>query len=86
MIQAKQPKKVKGARKKAREEISIRLQLKYPTWFEDRTDKEIKALVSAFKVSGKDDDEFPMFCIEWESKMEKIQKDLELNKYFRRDD
>ena len=45
MIQYKQPKKVKGARKKAREEVTERLMLKYPTWFEGKSDKEIKNLI-----------------------------------------
>ena len=69
MLQYKQPKKVKGTRKKAREEISERLQLRYPTWFYDKTEKEIKELVSAFRSTGKSDDDFPIFCVEYESKI-----------------
>ena len=69
MIGYIQPKKVKGARKKAREEVSERLQLRYPTWFYDKTDKEIKELVNAFRLSGKSDDDFPIFCVEYESKL-----------------
>lgn len=69
MIQYKQPKKVKGARKKAREEAIERLQLQYPTWFEGRTDKEIRDLVNAFRLSGRPDEEFPTYCIEYEAAM-----------------
>lgn len=72
MIQCKQPKKVKGARKKAREELIERLKLKYPTWFEGKTDKEIRNIVTAFKLSGKEDDEFPNYCIEYEAEIEKM--------------
>lgn len=74
MIQFKQPKKVKGARKKAREELIERLQLKFPTWFEGKSDKEIRDIVTAFKLSGKDDDEFPNYCIEYEAEMERLSK------------
>lgn len=76
MIQAKQPKKVKGARKKAREEAIERLQLKYPTWFEGKTNIEIRDLVNAFRLSGKDDNLFPNFCIEYEAELEKISETL----------
>lgn len=76
MIQAKQPKKVKGARKKAREEAIERLQLKFPTWFEGKTDKEIGDLVNAFRSSGKEDDEFPMFCIQHEAEIERMSEIL----------
>ena len=76
MIQYKQPKKVKGARKKAREEAIERLQLQYPTWFEGRTDKEIRDLVNAFRLTGRPDEEFPTYCIEYETEMEKIKKEL----------
>lgn len=72
MIKYKQPKKIKGARKKAREEVIERLQLKFPTWFEGKTDKEIRNLVTAFRLSGKNDDEFPNYCIEYEAEMEKL--------------
>lgn len=77
MIQARQPKKVKGARKKAREETIERLQLKFPTWFEGRTDKEIKDLITAFRLSGRSDDEFPNYCIEYEAEMEKLSKTMQ---------
>ena len=74
MIQYKQSKKVKGSRKKVREEAIERLQLKFPTWFEGKTDKEIRDLVNAFRLSGKSDDEFPNYCIEYEAKMEKLSE------------
>ena len=77
MIQYKQPKKVKGARKKAREEVTERLMLKYPTWFEGKSDKEIKNLITAFRLSGKSEDEFPNYCIEYEAEMEKLSNFLE---------
>ena len=65
MIQYKQPKKIKGARKKEREKTIERLQLKFPTWFENKSNKEIIDLVNAFRLSGKDDDEFPTYCIQY---------------------
>lgn len=71
MIQPKQPKKVKGARKKIRDEVIERLQLKFPTWFERKTDKEIRDLVNAFKNSGLDDEFFPNFCISYEASIGK---------------
>lgn len=70
MIQFKQPKKVKGARKKAREEVTERLQSKYPTWFEGKTDNEIKVLISAFRATGMDDDSFPWFCTNFEARLQ----------------
>ena len=70
MIQYNQTKKIKGARKKAREELIEKLQLRFPTWFEGKTDKEIKNLVSAFKSTGMHDDSFPNFCISYEAMME----------------
>ena len=72
MIQLKQPKKIKGARKKAREETIENLMLKHPVWFEGKTDKEIRDLITAFKLSGNTDDQFPAFCIQYEAKMEQI--------------
>lgn len=74
MIQYKQPKKIKGSRKKAREEVIERLILRYPTWFEGKTDKEIKDIITAFRLSGRSDDEFPNYCIEYEAEMEKLSK------------
>ena len=74
MIQPRQAKKVKGARKKVRDEAIERLQLKYPTWFEGKTDKEIIELVNSFRLSGKDDDEFPNYCIEYEAQMERLSE------------
>lgn len=91
MIQYKQPKKVKGARKKAREEAIERLQLKFPIWFEGKTTKEINDLIAAFRLSGKEDDEFPAYCIEYEAEMEKIKNTLKeeynkiTNKYYEGD-
>ena len=70
MIQYKQPKKVKSARKKAREELTERLMLKYPTWFEGKTENEIKVLISSFKVTGMDDEFFPSFCTYFEARLE----------------
>ena len=67
MLQVKQLKKIKGARKKSRDKVIERLELKFPTWFEGKTDKEIRELVTAFRLSGKDDDLFPNFCIEYEA-------------------
>ena len=72
MIQYKQPKKVKGARKKAREEVLERLLLRYPTWFEDKSNQEIKELITAFRLSNRSDDDFPAFCVEYEAKMERL--------------
>ena len=76
MIQLKQSKKVKGARRKARDEVLERLLLRYPTWFEGKTDKEIKYIITAFRLSGNDDDNFPMFCIEYESRIERMNQDV----------
>lgn len=72
MIQYKQPKKIKGSRKKAREEAIERLQLKFPTWFEGKTDREIITLVSSFKSTGMEDDEFPAYCIRYEAEREQF--------------
>ena len=69
MIYTKQPKKIKNLRKKARSEMIERLQLQYPTWFEGKTDKEIKKLITAFKITGMDDEYFPSFCVVYEAKM-----------------
>ena len=71
MIQYKQPKKIKGSRKKSREEIIERLQLRYPIWFEGKTDKEIINLVNAFKAENINDDLFPNFCISYEARLGK---------------
>lgn len=73
MIYNKQPKKVKGARKKARAEDIERLQTKFPIWFEGKTEKEIIRLVSAFRNTGMSDDEFPSYCISYEAMVERIQ-------------
>lgn len=72
MFQYKQPKKIKGTRKKEREEIIERLMLRYPTWFEGKTDKEISNLISAFKATGMTDEQFPGFCTHYEAKMGQI--------------
>ena len=74
MIQYKQPKKAKGSRKKAREEVRERLQLRYPTWFEGKSEQEIKKLITTFRLSGKNEDDFPIFCIEYEAEIEKLSK------------
>ena len=74
MIQYKQPKKVKGARKKAREEVAQRLLERYPTWFEGKTIQEINQLITAFRLSCRNDDEFPNFCIEYEAEICKLSK------------
>ena len=79
MIQYKQPKKTKGARKKARQEVLERLLLKYPTWFEGKTDQEIIDLIVAFRRSKKDDDEFPNFCIRYEAEIEEMNKMIRNN-------
>lgn len=76
MIQYKQPKKVKGARKRTRDEAIERLRCKFPTWFENKTEKEIRDVVNAFRHSGKSDDEFPVFCMHYESLLESISKDI----------
>ena len=73
MICNKQPKKIKGAHKKARAEVIERLQCKFPTWFEGKTDKEIIKLVSSFRNTGMDDNEFPCYCIVYESMLERIK-------------
>ena len=77
MIQYKQPKKVKGARKKARKEVVERLMRKYPTCFEGKSDKEIRNIVTAFRLSGKSDDAFPNFYIGYKYHLETL---LELDK------
>ena len=76
MIQPKQPKKVKGKRRKEREEIKERLMSKFPTWFEGRSDKEINVLIAMFKHSGKPDEEFPDVCIEHEQFKKSILEDF----------
>jgi len=70
MLQYKRPKKIKGARKKAREEMIERLSLAYPMYFEGKTEREVILLVGAFKGTGMADDQFPSFCISYEAKME----------------
>lgn len=70
MIFVNQPKKIKGARKKIRQEIIERLQLQYPMWFENKTEREIINLVNAFRATGMDDEHFQSFCISYESKLE----------------
>ena len=72
MLRYYQPKKVKGARKKAREELIERLSLAHPMYFEGKTQREIFQLVAAFKATGMNDDQFPTFCISYEAKMEQL--------------
>lgn len=74
MIQYRQPKKTKGARKKARKEVFERLYLRYPTWFEGKTEKEIKDLITAFRQSKKSDDDFPAFCVSYEAEQERLNR------------
>ena len=73
MIQLKQPKKIKGKRRKERDEIKERLMSKFPTWFEGRSDIETNNLITAFKHSGKPDEEFPDVCIEYEKRVEYVR-------------
>ena len=70
MLAYNRPKKVKGARRKAREALIARLQGKFPTWFENKSEKEITKLVSAFKAAGMDEEQFPAFCTSYEARME----------------
>jgi hypothetical protein len=70
MLAYNRPKKVKGARKKAREALIARLYNKFPVWFENKTEKEITKLVSAFKATGMYEEQFPAFCTSYEAKME----------------
>ena len=70
MLAYNKPKKVKGARKKAREAFIARLYNKFPSCFENKTEKEITKLVSAFKCSGMTEEQFPAFCTSYEAKME----------------
>lgn len=74
MISLPQSKKIKGARKKARKEVFERLYLRYPTWFEGKTEKEIKDLITAFRISKKSDDDFPAFCVSYEAEQERIKR------------
>ena len=66
-----QPKKIKGAHKKERAEVIERLQCKFPTLFEGKTEREIIRLVGSFKATGKHDDEFIPYCIAYEAMIEK---------------
>lgn len=67
MIQQRTPKKVKGARKKARLAEIERLKEKFPTWFEGKSEREINRIVSAYRASNpSNDDEFPSFVIKCE--------------------
>lgn len=67
MIQQRTPKKIKGARKKARLAEIERLKEKFPTWFENKSDHEINRIVSAYMASNpSSDDEFPSFVIKCE--------------------
>lgn len=77
MIQPKQPKKIKGKRKKEREEIKERLMSKFPTWFEGRSDKQINELIAMFKHSGKPDGEFPNVCMEYEQYKKSVLEELD---------
>lgn len=77
MIQPKQPKKIKGKRKKEREEIKERLMSKFPTWFEGRSDKQINELIAMFKHSGKPDEEFPNVCMEYEQYKKSVLEELD---------
>ena len=70
MIAYNRPKKIKGARKKARAALIERLKTLHPVWFENKTEKEIISVVNAFKVTGMKDEEFPAFCISYEAKTE----------------
>lgn len=81
MIQLQQSKKIKGARKKARKEVFERLYLRYPTWFDGKTEKEIKDLITAFRQSKKDDDDFPSFCVSYEAEQERIKTMCRENAY-----
>lgn len=63
----KQEKKIKGIRKKIRDEEIERLMLKFPIWFEGKSKTEIRDLVNAFRNSNKSDDEFVSFCISYEN-------------------
>lgn len=84
MIQPKQPKKVKGKRRKEREEIKERLMSKFPTWFEGRSDKQINELITMFKHSGKPDEEFPDVCIEYEQYVKSMIEELDKICYIRK--
>ena len=70
MISYNRPKKIKGARKKAREALIAKLYNKFPMLFENKTEKEITKLVSAFKATGMEEDQFPAFCTSYEAKLE----------------
>jgi phage terminase small subunit len=70
MLAYNRPKKVKGARKKAREALIARLYNKFPTWFENKSEKEIVKLVSTFKATGMDEEQFSAFCTFYEAKLE----------------
>ena len=70
MLSYNRPKKVKGARKKAREAYIAKLYNKFPMCFENKTEKEVTKLVSAFKSTGMNEDQFPAFCTSYEAKME----------------
>ena len=70
MIAYNTPKKIKGARKKAREALIAKLYNKFPMCFENKSDRETTKLVSAFKATGMNEDQFLAFCISYESKME----------------
>ena len=70
MLSYNRPKKVKGARKKAREALIARLYNKFPSCFENKSEKEITKLVSVFKGTGINEEQFPAFCTSYEAKME----------------
>ena len=70
MLSYNRPKKVKGARKKAREALIARLYNKFPSCFENRSEKDAIKLVSAFKGTGMNEDQFPAFCTSYDAKME----------------
>ncbi len=77
MIQPKQPKKIKGKRRKEREEIKERLMSKFPTWFEGRSDKQINELITYFKLTKKPDEEFPEVCVAYESELKFLSEEME---------
>lgn len=69
----KQPKKIKSKRKKERDKFIEKMTNKYEVYFADLDKKTIRDICNAFRLSGKKDDEFPMFIIEWESNHDAVR-------------
>ena len=82
MFSPYQPKKVKGLRKKKRQELIEELRLMHPVWLDNKTDREIIDIINAFKKSSYKNnyEQLPSFIISYEASKEIDNKIKEENK------